>query len=477
MYETIPSLPRLTVAIISRALDIKLGKRILTVRLPGSPDTKILNTCFFVNNDVRPNICELEPGERDHADDPAPALIDASGCFRNSDNKIAQSCNALINDLEPGYLGFCDWGPYIWCLYALALSNRTRAAVILPAGILNVAEQARTILLREGLIERVVYFMHNGPEGQQMCALIVLSTENRSVTFHNAYIPNRSLNSIHTSANSCLPLSVRPDWTEVALGPYRNFSIETILIETRDLLQHHAPLSWGKISLVNITQNYSATLGDSFVRVVPFMPRESTISNDIEAVKVRRISSQDFRNGNLLPRDVAENATEPDSEPVKVDPELLKRYELRPGDIIMPRMLGRYGASNLLVVGVDDAKQHLVASHNTTAIRPAIQTMTDEERTVYSEMVAAYLTSGHGAKIMQVLFENQLSRAIRPSDLFEIEVPPALDPRTREYSESINHFAEVVRAKKQAEAAVAQAQRDLKAAKKAVTQVVDQACE
>ena len=140
-------------------------------------------------------------------------------------------------------------------------------------------------------------------------------------------------------------------------------------------------------------------------------------------------------------------------------------------------MLGRYGASNLLVVGVDDAKQHLVASHNTTAIRPAIQTMTDEERTVYSEMVAAYLTSGHGAKIMQVLFENQLSRAIRPSDLFEIEVPPALDPRTREYSESINRFAEVVRAKKQAEAAVAQAQRDLKAAKKAVTQVVDQACE
>ncbi len=183
MYETIPSLPRLTVAIISRALDIELGKRILTVRLPGSPDTKILNTCFFVNNDVRPNICELEPGERDHADDPAPALIDASGCFRNSDNKIAQSCNALINDLEPGYLGFCDWGPYIWCLYALALSNRTRAAVILPAGILNVAEQARTILLREGLIERVVYFMHNGPKVNK-CAHLSFCRQ-RTVASHS----------------------------------------------------------------------------------------------------------------------------------------------------------------------------------------------------------------------------------------------------------------------------------------------------
>lgn len=477
MYESIPSLPRLTVAIISRALNIEPGKRILAVRLPNSLDTEILNTCFFVNNDVRPDLIELEPGKRDTADDPAPALIDASGCFRRSDNKIAQSCNALINDLEPGYLGFCDWGPYIWCLYALALSNRTRAAVILPADILDEVEQARTILLREGLIERVVYFTHNGPKGPQMCALIVLSQENRSVTFHNAYISNRSLNSIHTSANSCPPLSVTPNWSDVALGPYRNFPIEAIVLETRDLLQHHAPLSWGKVSLINITQNYNATLGDSFMRVVPFMPRESTTSNDIEAVEVRRISSQDFRNGNLLPRDVAESAAEPDSEPVKVDPELLERYELRPGDIVMPRMLGRYGASNLLVVGVDDAKQHLVASHNTTAIRPAIQTMTDEERMVYSEMVAAYLTNGHGAKIMRVLSDSQLIRSIRPSDLFEIEIPPALDPRTREYSESINRFAEVVKAKKQAEAAVSQAQHNLEYANKAVVEALDQTCE
>ena len=92
-------------------------------------------------------------------------------------------------------------------------------------------------------------------------------------------------------------------------------------------------------------------------------------------------------------------------------------------------------------------------------------------------MVAAYLTDGHGSIVLQVLSDNQYSHAIRPTDLFEIEVPPALDPRTCEYSESINRFAEVVRAKKQAEAAVAQAQRNLEAAKKAVTQVVDQACE
>ena len=92
-------------------------------------------------------------------------------------------------------------------------------------------------------------------------------------------------------------------------------------------------------------------------------------------------------------------------------------------------------------------------------------------------MVAAYLTDGHGSIVLQVLSDNQYSHAIRPSDLFEIEVPPALDPRTREYSESINRFAEVVRAKKQAEAAVAQAQRNLEVAKKTITEVLDQISE
>ncbi len=61
----------------------------------------------------------------------------------------------------------------------------------------------------------------------------------------------------------------------------------------------------------------------------------------------------------------------------------------------MPRMLGRYGASNLLVVNADDAKQHLVASHNTTVIRPSFQTMTEEERVVFSEIIVGYLTEGH----------------------------------------------------------------------------------
>ena len=156
---------------------------------------------------------------------------------------------------------------------------------------------------------------------------------------------------------------------------------------------------------------------------------------------------KDFQDGNLLPVDAAESANGSDSKYVKVDPSVLDRYELRAGDIVMPRMLGRSGASNLLVVSAADAKQHLVASHNTTVIRPSFQTMTEEERVVFSEIIVGYLTEGHGAQLLQALTEAARMRAIRPSDPFEIEVPAALDPRTREYSESINRFAKVVKAK------------------------------
>lgn len=475
MYESAFSLPRLTAAIISRALNLEQGGRLRIVRLPDSLDADLLNTCLFMNKGVFPSICELEPGECDDIDGPAPVLIDATGYHRNSHEKEIRSCEAVINDLEPGYLGFCDWDPFVWCLYALALSGRSKAAVLLPASLIDKAEQARTILMREGLIERVVYFPHSEPSRYKMCELIVLSTENRNVTFHNASDFTRYMTPTPANEESCPPLAIVPDWSHVVVGPHQTSPIETIVLETRELLQHHAPLSWGKINLIAITRNYSATLGDSFTRVAPFMPRESTTSNDIGAVEVRRISSQDFQDGNLLPADAVESANGSDSKYVKVDPSVLDRYELRAGDIVMPRMLGRYGASNLLVVSDDDAKQHLVASHNTTVIRPSFQTMTEEERVVFSEIIVGYLTEGHGAQLIQALSEVASIRAIRPSDLFEIEVPPALDPRTREYSESINRFAEVVKAKKQAEDAVAQAQRNLEAAKKAVTQVVDQA--
>lgn len=479
MRETTSSLPRLTAAALSRALNLEQDSRLLTVRLPGAMDAEDLAKCFTLNGNDVPDICELEPGKQSASDDElAPVFIDASNYYRANKRDVEKDCAALIDYLEPGYLDFCDWGPFIWCLYALALSGRSRAAVVLPADLLDKAEQARTILIREGLIESVVYSPLSEPAPYMTSALLILSSGNRNVAFRSVIESGPRFQFVtKTSYYSDITFVISPDWARINSNTPRSKPIKTSTFTTRKLLQHHAALSKGKISLIAITRNYSATLGDSFTRIAPFMPRESTTSNDIDAVEVRRISSQDFQDGNLLPADAVESVNGPDSKFVKVDPSVLDRYELRAGDIVMPRMLGRSGASNLLIVSAADAKQHLVASHNTTVIRPSFQTMTEEERVVFSEIVVGYLTEGHGAQLIQALTEGASIRAIRPSDLFEIEVPPALDPRTREYSESINHFAEVVKAKKQAEAAVAQAQRNLEAAKKAVTQVIDQACE
>lgn len=479
MRETTSSLPRLTAAALSRALNLEQGSRLLTVRLPGAMDADDLAKCFTLNGNGVPNICELEPGKQSANDaDATPVFVDASNYYRANKRDVEKDCAALIDYLEPGYLDFCDWGPFIWCLYALALSGRTQAAVVLPVDLLDKAEQARTILIREGLIESVVYLPLSEPRPHMTCALLILSSGNRSVAFRSVIETGLRFRYVaKTSYYSDITLTVSPDWSRINTNTPRSTPIETTTFATRELLLHRAALSKSKISLISLTRNYRATLGDTFTRVAPFMPRESTTSNDIDAVEVRRISSQDFQDGNLLPADAVESAKGSDSRIAKVDPSVLDRYELRAGDIVMPRMLGRYGASNLLVVSADDAKQHLVASHNTTVIRPSFQTMTEEERLVFSEIIVGYLTEGHGAQLIQALTEAASIRAIRPSDLFEIEVPPALDPRTREYSESINRFAEVVRAKKQAEAAVAQAQRNLEAAKKTITEVLDQICE
>lgn len=479
MRDTKQKLPRLTTAALSRALNLEQDSRLLTVHLPGGMDAKDLTECFTLNGNGVPDICELKPGEQNASDgELAPVLIDASNYYRASKRDIEKDCAALIDNLEPGYLDFCDWGPFIWCLYAIALSGRTRAAVVLPADLLDKAEQARAILIREGLIESVVYLPFSEPAPHMMSALLIMSTGNRSIAFRSVIQAGPRFQYItKTSHYSDVTFTISPDWTRINTNTPRSTLIETSVFATRELLQHHAALSKGRINLIAITRNYSATLGDTFTRVAPFMPRESTTSNDIDAVEVRRISSQDFQDGNLLPADAVESVNGSDSKYVKVDPSVLDRYELRAGDIVMPRMLGRSGASNLLVVSANDAKQHLVASHNTTVIRPSFQTMTEEERVVFSEIVVGYLTEGHGAQLIRALTEASRMRAIRPTDLFEIEVPPALDPRTREYSESINRFAEVVKAKKQAEAAVTQAQRSLEAAKKAVSETLEQASE
>ena len=161
---------------------------------------------------------------------------------------------------------------YLWCLYALALSGRTRAAVLLPFESLDNAEQARAILLREGLVESVLYHPLAESPMHGMYALIVLSTGNRSVSFRNAATPMPRLRFADGARYPNLPLAFSPDWSGIECDSRKTVSIETVELETRKLLQHHAALSKGRVGLISVAQNYSATLGDSFMRVVPFMP-------------------------------------------------------------------------------------------------------------------------------------------------------------------------------------------------------------
>ncbi len=289
MRET-TSLPRLTAAALSRALNLEQDSRLVTVRLPGAIGCEALRKCFSLNGNSVPDICELEPGKQDASKgDAAPVFIDASGYYRADKRDIEKDCMSLIDYLEPGYLDFCDWGPLIWCLYALALSDRTRAAVVLPANLLDKAEQARTILIREGLIESVVYLPLSEPRPYMTSALLILSSGNRSVTFRSAIERGPRFQYVtKTSYYSDITFAISSDWARIDTNTPRSTPIETSTFATRELLLHRAALSKSKISLISLTRNYRATLGDTFTRVAPFMPRESTTSNDIDAVEVRR---------------------------------------------------------------------------------------------------------------------------------------------------------------------------------------------
>ena len=97
MRET-TSLPRLTAAALSRALNLEQGSRLLTVRLPGAVDAEDLAKCFTLNGNGVPDICELEPGKQDAGnDDTAPVFIDALGYYRTDKRDIEKDCMSLID--------------------------------------------------------------------------------------------------------------------------------------------------------------------------------------------------------------------------------------------------------------------------------------------------------------------------------------------------------------------------------------------
>lgn len=372
--------------------------------------------------------------------------------------KARKQLSAFVDNEEPGYLDICDWGPLFWCLYAHVMAKDGKAAVLLSEYALDDYPAAQALLVRTGLIEKVYYLTLRDEPSLSRCALFILSPSNKAITFSelNPHI------SVFNTAWFDEPLD------DAKLDHITQFSATH---SARDLLKAHCLFSLNAIKLMGIKRGYPSNLGQLFVRVPPFMQRESTQSSDIDAIPVRKISSRDFSDGLLLPSSAIESRgfDEPDGE-LRISPRMFERYGLRSGDIVAPRLLGRGGFTNMLVIDETEAAQHLVASHNATVLRPRCESMTDEERVAYSEMMAAYLTSGHGAQIIDALADGVNLKSLRPSDLEKIEVPPALDYRTAEYGENANNFVELYNAKKDAETALAQAHRDLDGARGAIAE-------
>ena len=405
-----------------------------------------------------------------------PVLIDALECERiaavhRSGRKtpdlpaLTERLTSFVNEAEPGYLDLGDWGPYFWCLFARVMARGARAAVVLPAGTLEANESARVQLVRAGFIEQVIYIPILGNRHYYEAAVLILSEGNTSISFNDC---------------SSMKRWFSPKKLEEPLGNRLDIAIANInkpiaSYEVREILRNRAALSMGAVKSAALAHGYPTHLGQLFKRVPPFMPRESLCSDDIDAIPIRRISSRDFADGNLLPeKAVITRYREAADDPtvIKLESTVFERYGLKAGDIVMPRLLGRAEKINTLIVRPEDAEQRLVASHNTTVIRPACENFTDEERVAYSEMVAAYLTEGHGAELLEALSAGTGAgmRSVRPTQLGQIEIPPALDPRTDAYAEHANAYVTCVNVKRAAEAALAQATADLGAAKAAIAQ-------
>ena len=477
-----PSTPFLTGAAISQALPADLSGQIAMRQLSFGSQLNSHQTYpsdFFDGAPIEeaPKLYR-ELSAKTHGS-AMPVLVDAleyapiSATYRSGRKvpdlpKIADRLSSFVNDIEPGYLNLGDWGPYFWCLFALVMACGSKAAVLFPAGTLEANESARIQLVRAGFIEQVIYLPIMGNKHHYAAALLVLSSGNTNVCF--------------TDCSSMLKFGKK--MFEEPLGNRLDITIANVEknianYEVRDILKNHAALSLGAVRSAAISRGYTKTLAALFKRVPPFMPREGLCSQDVCAIPIRRISSSDFKDGRLLPGTTT-RYLEPSEDPtiIKLDPATFVRYGLRAGDIVMPRLLGRAERINTLVVQPKDAKQNLVASHNATVIRPAYDKFTDEERVAYSEMVATYLTEGHGAKMLDALSAGIGSgmRSVRPSQLRQIEIPPALDPGTPEYSEHANAYVQCVAAKHQAEDALTQAQADLEAAKDAIAQELETIC-
>lgn len=469
-----PSTPLLTARIVAQALPDALAGKLAIQQLSFGDVVGLRGyTADYLDGTPITHARQLYDGQ--NAGSRTPVLVDAIATRRRGRDDsdlaaIAKELVPFVDDVEPGYLDLGDWGPYFWCLFARAMARGAKAAVLIPAAALEANESARIQLVRAGFIEQVVYLPIPGDKHRYDAALLVLSDDNAAVSFSDC---SQTMELLGHQELKRLPGAQVERILADASEPVGTYDV-------RYLLRNHAALSLGAVRSASLSHGYDANLGRLFSRIPPFMPRESLCSSDTAAIRVRRISSCDFSNGNLLPEDAVTSryAKMKDNPPVfNLAPGVFERYALRVGDIVMPRLLGYAQKANMLVIRPEAAEQHLVASHNMMVIRPVYKGFAnDDERGAYSEMVAAYLTDGHGAKLLEAISAGTVMRSVRPAQLEQIEVPPALEPGTAAYAEHVGAYIRCVLAKREAETALAKATADLAAARADIARELESAC-
>ncbi len=373
----------------------------------------------------------IQQTKSDSASSKTACFIDATGQYGASSaqssrflrdlpklDDLVQAISPVIDKEMPGYFDLANWGPFIWCLYAAAIADNGNALVAIPNDLLDGFEAARNQLIKDGLIEKVIYLTDlDSPlrSSDMPVTLLVLSSGNDFVTFIDATRTERSRQELETV--SSLPKTT--------------------------LLKNHSCIGRRAISLLYSSRHYAHNLGDIVERVPvgPHQPSRSERTNAAEAsVSVHVLTAANFENGLL---------TSPGESVLVRERRNMPQYYLHLGDIAIPRVFRSLGAGSVSIVQ-GFQKQHLVASSNLMVLRISRKSLDTSERLALAHALALYLSSGHGFEQLK-LISSRRTGSFRWSDLEQIEVPDALCPGSEAYEKHRDAYADAYRRKIEAE--------------------------
>ena len=372
----------------------------------------------------------------DSASSKTACFIDATGRYGTSIppsrflrdlpklDDLVQAISPVIDKEMPGYFDLVNWGPFIWCLYAVAVADNGNALVAIPNDLLDDFEAARNQLIKDGLIEKIIYLTDlDSPlcSNDMPVTLFILSSGNDFVTFIDATRTESS----------------RPELETVSSLPKTT------------LLKNHSCIGRRAISLLYSSRHYARRLGDIVTRV-PVGPQPSSRGERADAteasVSAHVLTAANFENGLL-------SST---GESVQIrERRNMAQYYLQLGDIVIPRVFRSLGAGSVSIVQ-GFQKQHLVASSNLVVLRISRAGLDAPERLALAHALALYLSSGHGFEQLK-LISSRRTGSFRWSDLEQIEVPDALCPGSKAYEKHRDTYMDAYQRKIEAEKSFADA--------------------